>query len=408
MRGQPGLCVPSAANTPPANVRPRRGERDSSANRAEGFRNIAPEGSERPDFPPPSRLRAPPPFHALIRRRRPIASRSANGSVPATDGVPGGGRGYNFAMTTVVVTGASGNVGSAVLDALTRRPEVRDVVAIARRGPSPSSAPSPADGSTARVSAARIQWQPLDVADGGEPLLQALTGADVVIHLAWLLQPSRDEAATWRANVHGTTEVLEAAAHAGVGAVIVASSVGAYSPGPKDHAVAESWPTEGVATSSYSRQKAYVERLVDAFECRHPEIRVVRLRPGLVFQARAASEIRCYFAGPFLPGSLLAPDRLPIFPDIPGLATQLVHAEDLAQAYMEAAFREVRGAFNVAADPPLDTAAMATPLGARPGAGRARLKARPPGGPGYEPPVREAWGSRRQTRPAPRSGRCRP
>ncbi len=196
--------------------------------------------------------------------------------------------------------------------------------------------------------------------------MDAFSGADVVIHLAWLIQPSRDEAATWRANIRGTAQVLDAAAKAGVGSVIAASSVGAYSTGPKDHPVGESWPTDGVATSSYSRQKAYVERLLDAFECRNPAVRLVRIRPGLVFQARAATEIRRYFAGPLLPGFVLKPGRVPVFPNIPGLVTQIVHAEDLAQAYVRATLGEVRGAFNVAADPPLDTAAMAAALGARP------------------------------------------
>jgi UDP-glucose 4-epimerase len=260
-------------------------------------------------------------------------------------------------MTTVAVTGASGNVGSAVVDALLAESRVERVVAISRREP---EAPPTGGGSD------RVVWRPLDVADGGEALAAALTDVDVVIHLAWLIQPSRDESVTWRANVQGTGEVLAASARAGASAVLIASSVGAYSPGPKDRPVTESWPTNGIATSSYSRQKAYVERLIDAFECRHQSMRVVRLRPGLVFQARAASEIRRYFMGPFFPGSVLKPDRLPIFPDISGLTTQIVHAQDLARAFVLAVFSEVRGPFNVAADPPLDTADMAAALGSRP------------------------------------------
>jgi UDP-glucose 4-epimerase len=266
-------------------------------------------------------------------------------------------------MTTVAVTGASGNVGLAVLEALSSQAEVDGVVAIARRRPAPSS--SAALGPPSEAPPVPVEWRSLDVADGGEALVQAFTGAEVLIHLAWLIQPSRDEATTWRANVEGTAQVLGAAAEAGVGAVIVASSVGAYSPGPKDQPVAESWPTNGVATSSYSRQKSYVERLLDAFECRHPEVRVVRLRPGLVFQAPAATEIRRYFLGPFLPGSAFKPGRLPLFPHIPGVAAQFVHAEDLARAYVQAALSDVHGAFNVATDPPLDTAGMAAALGAR-------------------------------------------
>ena len=36
-------------------------------------------------------------------------------------------------------------------------------------------------------------------------------------------------------------------------------------------------------------------------------MRVVRLRPGLIFKREAATEIRRLFAGPWLPGSARAP-----------------------------------------------------------------------------------------------------
>jgi nucleoside-diphosphate-sugar epimerase len=73
--------------------------------------------------------------------------------------------------------------------------------------------------------------------------------------------------------VHGSARVFLAVAEAGVPALVYASSVGAYSPGPKDDRVDESWPTGGVAASPYSRQKSEVERRLDRFEAEHPGIR---------------------------------------------------------------------------------------------------------------------------------------
>jgi UDP-glucose 4-epimerase len=99
-------------------------------------------------------------------------------------------------------------------------------------------------------------------------------------------------------NVDGTARMLAAAAAAGVGAVVVASSVAAYSPGPKDRAVDESWPTEGIPSSAYSRQKERVERLLDAFEADQPDVRIVLIRPGLVLQGSAGSEIARYLEPP--------------------------------------------------------------------------------------------------------------
>jgi nucleoside-diphosphate-sugar epimerase len=129
--------------------------------------------------------------------------------------------------------------------------------------------------------------------------------------------------------------------------------------------VDESWPTGGVPSNEYSRQKAEVERILDAFEREAPDVRVARLRPGLIFKRESAAEQRRYFGGPFVPGSLLRRGLVPFVPDIPGLVFQAVHSRDVGEAYRLAVTRDVRGAFNVAADPVLDMKTIARLLGAR-------------------------------------------
>jgi nucleoside-diphosphate-sugar epimerase len=160
--------------------------------------------------------------------------------------------------------------------------------------------------------------------------------------------------------------VFNAAAAAGVPALVYASSIGAYAPGPKDRGVDESWPTTGIRSSFYSRHKAEVERLLDRFEDDHPDTRVVRLRPGLIFKRDAASGIRRLFAGPFLPNFLVQPRLIPVVPAHPRLVVQAVHSFDIGEAYRLAIVRhDARGAYNVAADPVLDPDELATTLGAR-------------------------------------------
>ena len=198
-----------------------------------------------------------------------------------------------------------------------------------------------------------------------------LRGADAVVHLAWLIQPSRDLAALYETNVEGSRRVFAAAVREEVPALVYASSVGAYSLGPKDHPVDETWPTEGVQTSFYSRHKAATERMLDQIETAHPEMRIVRLRPGLIFKSESSTEQRRLFAGPFLPGSVLVPRAIPIVPDLERLRFQCVHSYDIGEAYRLAVTREVRGAFNVAADPILDPPELADLFGAR----RVRIKA---------------------------------
>ena len=249
----------------------------------------------------------------------------------------------------VVVTGASGNVGTSVLEALGREAEVEEIVGIARRVPA--------------VEMPKVEWVAADVA--ADSLVPLFAGADADVHLAWAIQPSRDEALTERINVEGSRRVFDAVARAGVGALVHASSVGAYSPGPKERRVDESWPVDGIPTSFYSRHKAAVETMLDAFELREPDLRVVRLRPGLIFKAEAASEIRRLFAGPFLPGFLVQKRLIPLMPRVPRLRFQAVHSRDVGEAYRQAVVRGVEGAFNIAAEPEIGVDELCRLFGAR-------------------------------------------
>ncbi|MFD1824863.1 MULTISPECIES: NAD-dependent epimerase/dehydratase family protein [Mumia] len=236
----------------------------------------------------------------------------------------------------IVVTGASGNVGSAVVRELTRRRHA--LTGVARRSPERSRGTA-LDG---------VDWHAADVAH--EPLDPVLVDTDALVHLAWMFQPTHDPDTTWRANAVGTRKVLEAASRTGIGVVVCASSVAAYSPARGDDPVDESWPTDGPSPAAYCREKAYVERVLDVFEATHPEVRVVRIRPAFVFQRSAASEQRRIFGAPALRPWMLDRRLLPLLPIPSGLRLQTVHADDLARVYAEAVERPVRGAFNVAAD----------------------------------------------------------
>jgi nucleoside-diphosphate-sugar epimerase len=141
--------------------------------------------------------------------------------------------------------------------------------------------------------------------------------------------------------------------------------VGAYSPGPKDRTVDESWPTEGISSSFYSRDKAEVERILDGFERDHPEVRTVRLRPSLIFQRTMGSEVKKLFTGRWVPHRLLAPTRIPIVPDLPRLRFQVTHTDDVADAFRRAIDGPAQGAFNLAAEPVLDPDRLAALLRAR-------------------------------------------
>ncbi|MFE2928963.1 NAD-dependent epimerase/dehydratase family protein [Streptomyces goshikiensis] len=209
----------------------------------------------------------------------------------------------------------------------------------------------------------------------------AADSADAVVHLAWKFQPTHDPVETWRTNVLGGIRVFEACVAARVCALVHASSVGAYSPGPEDgRPVDESWPTHGWPGAAYTREKAYLERYLDSYQLVHPDMRAVRMRPGFLFKTVSASEQRRIFAGPLLPWRLVRPGLIPALPDVTSLRFQALHTDDAAEAYRAAVVQPVRDPFNLVADPVLDVAAVARLLEARTvpipaGAARAALAA---------------------------------
>ncbi|NLF90387.1 MAG: NAD-dependent epimerase/dehydratase family protein [Corynebacterium marinum] len=251
----------------------------------------------------------------------------------------------------IVVVGATGNAGTAVLRALHQTSEVTGIVAVARRLPDPGV--EPYEG---------CEWHSIDIAaastsdDAVEQLTEVFRGADSVIHLAWLIQPNDQRELLRRVNVEGTRRVTEAVARAGVPHLVAASSVGAYSPdearsgGGEPPLRDESFPAGGIDSSHYSVDKAAQEKVLDAFAAEHPEVAVTRLRPGLIFQADAASEVQRYFLGGAMPVQLLKAGRLPALTVPKGLLLQAVHADDIGRAYVAAAVRQVPGTFNICAD----------------------------------------------------------
>jgi UDP-glucose 4-epimerase len=249
----------------------------------------------------------------------------------------------------VVVVGATGNVGTSVLRSLENEERVESVLGLARRLPG--------------LRMNKVEWAAADIAR--DDLVPHFRGADAVILLAWLIQPSRDLNKLWMVNVEGSMRATRAVAEAGVPALLYASSVGAYSPGPKDQAVDESWPTGGVPNSYYSRQKAEVERRLDYFESQNPDVRVVRMRQGLTFKKEAAEGVRRLFGGPLFPSALARQQLINLVPEIKGLRSQVVHSYDVGEAYRLALLNEVRGAFNLATEPVVDAQELARVFGAR-------------------------------------------
>ncbi|WP_329063618.1 NAD-dependent epimerase/dehydratase family protein [Amycolatopsis sp. NBC_01480] len=253
----------------------------------------------------------------------------------------------------IVITGATGNVGTALLGALGTG---HDVVGVARRLPD----------TTAEPYLGAVGWRALDLGErhAEQELAELVVGADAVVHLAWAISPTRDDPPMEQTNDLGTGHLLSAVAAAGVPHLVVASSVAAYGPAPRWAKVTEDWPCDGIESSAYSRGKASLEHLLNRFEASHPEVRVARLRPCAILHRRAAGEFARWLLGPMVPAHVVGDRRLPL-PLWPDLRAQVVHTSDVAEAVRLILDARFTGAVNLAAAEVLDADALAAALGGR-------------------------------------------
>ena len=256
----------------------------------------------------------------------------------------------------IVITGASGNVGTALLR---RMRDAHQLIGVSRRRP---------DAEPYR----HLTWVEIDVAsdDAEGALTTAFHGADAVVHTAWMIQPSHDRELMRRTNQRGTRAVAAAAAAARVPQLVHLSSIGAYSPAYVGQVATEGWSTAGVSSSPYSVDKAAAERILDDYGS---QLTITRMRPTLILQPEAASEIARYFLGRLVPSRLVRPSVLRLTPWPRDLTLQFVHADDVAAAIDTVLTQRAAGAFNVAAEPVVDRAAFAETFGRVGPAGPPRL-----------------------------------
>jgi UDP-glucose 4-epimerase len=261
----------------------------------------------------------------------------------------------------VAVTGPTGDIGIATLKALDASEAVGEVVGMARR---PFD---PADHGLSK----KIRYVRGDVLDRAA-VDSAVKGADVVIHLAFIIFGDPDDAQP--INVEGSRNVFEAAVAAGVKRLVYTSSVAAYgfhddNPQP----LTEDVSPRGTAGFYYSAHKAELEELlheiVASANGNAPETYV--FRPCIVAGPDAITFVETMVAMLPLYGQLPlvrrffgeVPFLAPVLPD-PGVEFQLVHQDDVAAALVAAAEGKGEpGAYNLAAPDTLNVGHLAHALG---------------------------------------------
>ena len=239
----------------------------------------------------------------------------------------------------VAVTGASGYIGAALVRRLQSESWVERVVALDVRPPGTDLGPK-------AHSVRHDVSLPFDgVLEEHRP--------DTVVHLAFVLNPSRDSVAARRVNVDGAANLLDECARNGVRKIVYLSSTTVYGAHPDNPPMlTEESPPRPAAGFQYSHDKLAAERLIDEYASSNPSVVVTVLRGCPVVGPNADN----FIARAFLKRVLVAAwGHDPLM--------QLLHEDDLTEVLTACVARDAPGLYNVAAGGTLRWSEMVRSLG---------------------------------------------
>ena len=257
---------------------------------------------------------------------------------------------------TVAITGPTGTFGFGLVPLLQTDERVDRVVGIARRPFDPGE-----HGWT------KMEYRQGDVRDQ-DALTEAFAGADVVVHLAFLIVGGKRQTAR-AINVDGTLNAFRAAAQAGARRFVYASSVAAYGfHADNPVGMTEDWPTRPADRLFYAQEKAELEQLLRDEAAQHPELDLYLLRPPVVLGPHSIGG-KDLLPGPLAPLARQLQGRfrrlpVPVPAVVPDLPLQFVHEDDVGQALLQCVVAAgPAGAYNIAGDGVLSAVDVARELG---------------------------------------------
>jgi nucleoside-diphosphate-sugar epimerase len=290
---------------------------------------------------------------------------------------------------TVAVTGATGTFGFGLIPLLQADERIGHVVGIARRPFDPM-----------QHGWSKMEYQRGDVRDP-DALQDAFDGADVVVHLAFMITGTASREAIRDINVQGTLNAFAAAAAAGAKRFVYASSVAAYGFHPDNPVgMTEDWPIRPATRLFYAQEKAELERLLREQADAQPDLALYLVRPPIVLGPHAVGgkEVLPEPLASLTQRVLEFANRLPVpIPvPIPDLPMQFIHEDDVGQALLRCVLADgPPGAYNIAGDGIVTAADVVRELGFTPvtvPAGIAQSAARAASQvplPSFAPPVAE-------------------
>ena len=240
---------------------------------------------------------------------------------------------------TVAVTGVAGYVAQRLLALLAADPSIERILGF--------------DVRPAGFAHPKFVFDQIDVRDA--TLESRLGDVDVLVHLAFIMDPIRDEARMRDVNVNGSQNVFRCAGRAGVRKVVYTSSAVVYGAHPDNPVpLTEESPLRANLDFSYPAHKLEVEYVVREVEGEFPDLTFTVFRPAIVF-------------GPHVDNAWSHSLELPVLFSVQDhrAPLQFVHEDDVAAALHLAVVEDLPGVYNLAAEGWLEAEEMAALIGRR-------------------------------------------
>lgn len=240
----------------------------------------------------------------------------------------------------IVVTGGSGYIGSPIIERLAAVDQTDELVNI---DITPPKKPHPSN----------VRFVQRSVTDDLTDLFE--DSIDIALHLAWTVDPMRDEDRQREICIGGTQRFLDGCAAGDVRHVLFMSSGTAYGANAAHSTpVDESTPLKRQFHFQYSAEKREAEELCRRYVTDKPKTLLQIVRPCVVGGPNVSNYI---FRSIYKPINFRALGR--------DAMVQLVHEDDCAAATVAILDSKLPGAFNVAADGLLSMKEIHRKLGVR-------------------------------------------